>query len=853
MKKYLIIFLLLFYCAAEAQSLRTIRKRAKKATSSVVVEDVTKWYLSNTGSDANSGHAPELPLQTITGLMTHSLASGDTVLFLADGIWREQLTITQTGVTVTRYGVGANPIISGAIPKTTWVYDGGNTWATAISDEVFDVWVNGVQQVWARYPNRGQYNNQYLNVASGTGTTKVVLSGASFTEDILVNAELDIRAVQWMNNIRTIRSNKNDSVCVSVPLGWTPEIGWGAFIQGNVASLQDTTHEWRWDGDSLRLRLATGENPSSFNIEATTLDYGLTCNQTVTVDGIQFEKQALAGINIPGTPANVSIKNNLIWAQKGIGVEFEGAATGINVTGNTIKSTGWFAIDAYSVTSGLIDNNTIRSIAVIPGSCEQAFGIFGGVGTRVTNNNIDSVGYTAIYARSYMWVYGNIIKHWCMSLTDGGAIYADQASYVWVFNNICYDGVLFTPSNGSPGYTTVVGGYFDNATLSSRMEGNVFIRTGNGAIFTQYNSNADTIRNNMCYNVGGGQWVGVIQVMKDSTFINPYTHVIRGNSVFNDADVTTPFFYQYDKYMRYKSWRTVGSLDSNKYYNPYNWTTPFRYEAGVDPNNFACLPTMQQQKDSTGQEANSICTYHKTYSQFTVAESLFVNETNSPLELTIAANSWKHPLTGVWNSTSLILPAKSCSLLTYDTEAAVTYDRDTVTASNRDAYGITGYLVATDEGSLNIGEAGGYEYEVGASFKLNIARNATIDSARVFMTTYFVTGTWNSTDTISIRAYAVDNVTAFADGEENNVLGHATLGTDSVAWSNTSGTADVVNMSPDIKTIIQSLVNRRSWTSGNYIGLTFDIIRHKHTAHQVTFYGGEIALATAPRIIVYYH
>ncbi len=853
MKYYIIILVLFLQCWSELCPAQDVMIQRFVSGSSAAT-DTTNWYVSNTGSDSNSGNSTDAPLLTITGLMTKTLQRGDTVFFKRGDKWREQFTISQSGtadsnIVITAYGTGADPIISGSeLLNGTWVQN-GSIWATHASADVYNLFVNGTQQVLARSPNIGQYGNQWFPMLSGTSTAKVKATGLTATEDALVGGTIVVRAIQWAYEREVIRSNKDDSVSVTTALGWTPEVGWGCFAENKQSFLDSTGEMWHnTTTDSTYWQPPAGQNPSSFTIEGSELDYGITTSQSyIKIYGIQFKHQRLAGINISGTPSNITIRRNTIWKQLGDGVKI-GAATAITIDSNTIRDVNAIGINAYNM-SGTITDDTLRNSGTIPGSCEQPFGYFlGDGGVTVKNCYLDSIGYDGIYAHSHVWIEGCIIKHYCMSLTDGGAIYSDGHNVV-ALKNFCYDGVFFTPSNGSPSYTTIMGVYDDAGNTNSRADSNMFIRSGNGGFFTQYNADYDTCRYNMFYNITGGQWVGALQIMKDSSFVNPYHHVINNNTFFHADEATTPLYYQYDQYMRYKSWRSVGTIDYNTYYNPYGWSTPFRYEAGA----FACLPTFQQLKDSSGQEANSTCSFYKTYSQFTVVDSLFVNETNSSQTFTIAANSWKHPTTGTWNSTSLVLPAKSCSLLIYDTDAAVTYDRDTVTATNRDAYSIPGYEVSTDEGTLIVGEASGNEYEAGVSFKLDVPKDATIDSARVYLTTYFITGTWNSTDTISIKAYAVDNNAVFVDGHEHAILGHATMGTDSVAWVNTSGTADVANMSPDIKTIIQTLVNRASWASGNYIGLTFDIIRHKHTAHQITFYSGEIALATAPRIIVYYH
>ena len=76
------------------------------------------YYVSNAGSDANSG--TELaPWATISKLNHTRLLPGDVVLFARGGTWPEQITVQQSGVagapiTYAAYGSGPTPVITGS-------------------------------------------------------------------------------------------------------------------------------------------------------------------------------------------------------------------------------------------------------------------------------------------------------------------------------------------------------------------------------------------------------------------------------------------------------------------------------------------------------------------------------------------------------------------------------------------------------------------------------------------------------------------------------------------------------------------------------------------------------------------
>ncbi len=83
------------------------------------------YYVSNSGSDSNNGTSSASPWQTIAHVNAQTLKPGDSVLFQAEGTWREQLNNTWTGsptspITFGSYGTGTPPIISGADVFSSW-------------------------------------------------------------------------------------------------------------------------------------------------------------------------------------------------------------------------------------------------------------------------------------------------------------------------------------------------------------------------------------------------------------------------------------------------------------------------------------------------------------------------------------------------------------------------------------------------------------------------------------------------------------------------------------------------------------------------------------------------------------
>ena len=127
----------------------------------------------------------------------------------------------------------------------------------------------------------------------------------------------------------------------------------------------------------------------------------------------------------------------------------------------------------------------------------------------------------------------------------------------------------------------------------------------------------------------------------------------------------------------------------------------------------------------------------------------------------------------------------------------------------------------TSSGSLNMcyfgdaawWDAGGYQWAI------NIPQGATIISAKlqVYSTTH--NGTTGSY-TAGLRIEDVGNALPFT-GTANNIRGRTYWGT-TVDWIIPTGglPTGTWNESPDIKDLIQHVVNRGDWSSGNYLNVT---------------------------------
>ena len=102
-------------------------------SASEVVDDTPTYYVSNTGSDGDLGTSPGEAWETVAKVNSTTLVPGDIVAFNKGDVWRETLTIPDSGtsenyIEFTSYGTGNEPRIYGSELGTTWTNTTGDVW-----------------------------------------------------------------------------------------------------------------------------------------------------------------------------------------------------------------------------------------------------------------------------------------------------------------------------------------------------------------------------------------------------------------------------------------------------------------------------------------------------------------------------------------------------------------------------------------------------------------------------------------------------------------------------------------------------------------------------------------------------
>ena len=533
----------------------------------------TKYYLSAAGNDANNGNTAATAWQSIAKLNTATYQPGDTVFFRAGDTFAGAINVYQSGsptgrIVFTSYGAGAQPIISGTTHLGNWTQH-GDTFAIQSATMVRNFFVNGEQQMQARYPNAHQY--LWLDSAQTNYLLDNDLTG--IPSNMVTGSRMCVHTAQWAWEKGLASNLVMDTLKFQAPLQLKALDGYGYFLYDNLAHL-DTVGEWKYVPGTQRLWYMppTGQNPSTMDCEATIYNFGVQLDNDmcyITVENLTFERQGSHGVFIPNGGARYNVVNNCrFYQQYNHGVQDQGKYN--EITNNEFVGIGGIAVYVSTTGAGTqIHHNTFRNIGMQPN-----YGIGGQFNLsaiklafvdscNVHHNTIDSVGYCGISADgSYHMVERNTVHHAMLWNNDGAGLHAFGAgSHHGTFQNNFVgesDGTLEGTNNGdfiTPGF------YFDFEVHDMMVRENTIYNHAERGIF----QNSGNVNNSIIGNVVYGSAYG-LDLNGSPAIQTPQTGFEIKHNTFFALNDQAYCLRQVD----YSGNFNTGVIDSNYYFQPYN-------------------------------------------------------------------------------------------------------------------------------------------------------------------------------------------------------------------------------------------------------------------------------------------
>ena len=210
--------------------------------------NATNYYIAANGDDGANGTTPSTAWQSISKFNNSSslFTPGTTVYFNKGDVFDGTINVPKSGasgspITLSAYGTGAKPIITGFKTLTTWTNEGGGIYSATITTSILTnmVTIDGKQVGMGRYPDLS-----FLTYES-FATTKSITDNGLGTSTNWTGAGLAIRKNDWTLD-RAIITNHTGDVLTYTNLGSTQtpaSSGFGYFFMNDLKTLT-TYGEW---------------------------------------------------------------------------------------------------------------------------------------------------------------------------------------------------------------------------------------------------------------------------------------------------------------------------------------------------------------------------------------------------------------------------------------------------------------------------------------------------------------------------------------------------------------------------------------------------------------------------------
>lgn len=503
------------------------------------------YFVAPSGNDAWRGTLAR-PLKTIQAAANRAQA-GDTVE-IEGGTYRETVSPAHSGVTFTNYD-GQTVIIAGTDTLGGWSSsgDGGAIYQTSMPWDLGDgnnqVFVDGQMINEARWPNTSLdlLHPTEAKIASYSDGTiedpSITQPGGYWTGASITITPGDA----WVAYTGTVSDSGAGWLKVSLPAPSippleTPIAGNSYFLSGKFQTL-DAPGEWYRDASgTLYLWDPAGDNPTSHDIEVKRREYGFDLSgvSDTTIQGIDL---FACTIHTDAASTNTTLDS----------------LTAAYITQFTNPGgSGWHPPEPSGIELNGA-NSTFKNSTIAFSAGDGVY--VGGADTRVTNNIIHDIDYSASDGAGVRVNAANVTVDHNTIYNAGRDGINLQAAPATVLNNVIHDFVLLTYDGGAV-YTTQMDGQGSEIAYNTMFDAHKDNNLGldaTGIVLDDDSSNF-VIHDNITANVDSG-----LKANNSSFNEQIYNNQFGGIQFAIESNAWWP-----DEY----DWSGT-KLHDNVFYNPY--------------------------------------------------------------------------------------------------------------------------------------------------------------------------------------------------------------------------------------------------------------------------------------------
>jgi parallel beta-helix repeat protein len=393
------------------------------------------WHVAPGGVNGAAGTEAE-PLETVAHAVTRA-GAGDRILLRSDGTYQVTNLDVGSGLEITAYGNGADPILTASFEvdlPDTWAQNNQVRTGT-VAERVLACYVDGRFVPLARYPNEG-----FLRIDNDDDPDRIVDSDLSQRPGVVAGrwtgAQVRWRRWSWWWETRPV---DNHSAVDTLELGEEGRFqdpfsdpGSGYFIDNDLDEL-DAPGEWFWGGGTLYLYPPDWADPGNMVVTVVTTDETGVMTGGSSFSNVQFQRFAGTALQI-GRPATVE---GCTFAEiETDAVRFTWDSQPFTIRNSIFRDVRNIAISGWADLSdpagSLIERNLFLRIGTQrgyggSGSWHAAGVILGNVNGAVFRlNRMVDTGYAGIILGSDgQTVERNVFVRTMGTLNDGAAVYTN--------------------------------------------------------------------------------------------------------------------------------------------------------------------------------------------------------------------------------------------------------------------------------------------------------------------------------------------------------------------------------------------------------------------------------------------